>query len=93
MANAALVHLYIPPHPSLANRCEILDMAWIWPPGEKKGGWVGLGRGAISTSHSIHITFDFLLSSHAIASLSSYTLNIAHTFTETFGSVGRGGDT
>lgn len=36
MANAALVHLYIPPHPSLANRCEILDMAWIWLPGEKK---------------------------------------------------------
>lgn len=37
MANAALVHLYIPPHPSLANHCEILDMAWIWPPGEKRG--------------------------------------------------------
>lgn len=36
MANAALVHLYIPPHPSLANRCEILDMAWIWLPGGKK---------------------------------------------------------
>lgn len=37
MANAALAHLYIPSHPSLANRCEILDMAWIWLPGEKKG--------------------------------------------------------
>lgn len=36
MANAALAHLYIPSHPSLANRCEILDMAWIWLPGEKK---------------------------------------------------------
>lgn len=37
MANAALVHLYIPPHPSLTNRCEILDMAWIWHRGEKWG--------------------------------------------------------
>lgn len=37
MANAALVHLYIPPHPSFANRCEILDMACIWPHGEKRG--------------------------------------------------------
>lgn len=33
MANAALVH--IPPYPFLTNRCEILDMAWFWPPGEK----------------------------------------------------------
>ena len=45
MANAALVHLYIPPHPSLANRCEILDMAWIWLPGEKGGfDWIGEGK-------------------------------------------------
>lgn len=41
MANAALAHLYIPSHPSLANRCEILDMAWIWLPGEKKKKRVG----------------------------------------------------
>lgn len=55
MANAAPVHLYILPHPSLANRCEILDMAWIWPPAEKMEGSIGLGKEAISTSHSIHI--------------------------------------
>lgn len=42
MANAALVHLYNPPHPSLANRCEILDMAWIWHPGGGGGGGVWL---------------------------------------------------
>lgn len=90
MANAALVHLYIPLHPFLANRCEILDMAWIWPPGEK-GGLDWVERGALSashtshTSHTIHIfcffTFDFLIPWYVIAFLLSYTLKIAHTFT------------
>lgn len=67
MANAALVHLYIPPHPSLANRCEIVDMAGTWPPGEKRGGglegwmgWDGGGGGppTTSNSHSSHIFLD-----------------------------------
>lgn len=62
MANAALVHLHIPLHPSLTNRCEILDMAWIWLPGER-GDSIGSGRGTVSTFHSIHSLcfFDFWL--------------------------------
>ncbi len=64
MANAALVHLYIPPHPSLANRCEILDMAWILLPGEKTGIRLDLGGehfppSTASKSH-VYLTFDFL---------------------------------
>lgn len=41
MADATLVHLNIPSHPSLANRCEILDMSWIWPPGQRGERGVG----------------------------------------------------
>lgn len=66
MANAALVHLYIPPHPSLANRCEILDMAWIWPPGERRGGgWIGLEGNFHLPQHPYH----FWLSSSFILPL------------------------
>lgn len=61
MANAALVHLYIPPHPSLPNRCENLDMAWIWPPGEKGGLDWGGGQfpSPIASMSSVFSLFTF----------------------------------
>lgn len=83
MANAALVHLYIPPHPSLANRCEILDMAWIWLPGEKGGfDWIGEGNSFHLPQHPYLLFFsffDFLLPWCAIDFLPLRTLEIAHT--------------
>lgn len=77
MANAALVHLYIPPHPSLPNRCENLDMAWIWPPGEKGGLDWGGGQfpSPIASCHVLcFFTFYIFLPLYAIIFLSLFTL-------------------
>lgn len=85
MANAALVHLYIPPHPSLANRCEILDMAWIWLPGEKRGGGGGrLDWGGeqfpppTASISSAFFTFDYIID---ILSLHSLEIKLLHFHT------------
>lgn len=57
-ANAPSLHLSIPPHPFLANRCEILDMAWICLPGGKKRGfkWIDVGDSFHQLQH-LYISF------------------------------------
>lgn len=77
-ANAPSLHPSIPPHPFLANRCEILDTAWICLPGggeKKRGASNGLMWGIVFISCNIYTSL-FPFNQHSLYHRPSYQMNV-----------------